>query len=238
MSTTVVRFIEVRDKETGKWHLVQYLVPYSKESWHSTEAMEKYKVVDENGKEWRKTYDYYDNACSLRDAYLSNRGWRTQDFSSRGFPTDMSDELNEIVTAHDAEVKAEQEKEMEHQKESGTNLPQWMFSDYWYNKSYVTLSELEDLFDKEMKDWKTRVLKMQTMITTNEKMREILSILKKEEYKPDEDQYTDEDLNALFDEDLWDILSIQRECYYISKTVDEVMGIYNDDDIRMVYYFE
>ena len=88
MSTTVTRFIEIRDKD-GKWHLLNWGVEKSfASSGHNVvNTLETYdKAIN--------IYDSFsDNACTIR-SYLNDQfEFYGTNFKNRGVPEDASEEL-------------------------------------------------------------------------------------------------------------------------------------------------
>ena len=129
MSIYVSRYIEVKNKD-GKWELLTFLYPFGYNYQREPD-------VAIGKKEYNIFNHTCDNACSLRQFLASRRhSWKDYGFGDRGFPTDMSEELKEYFRV---EYETPKDDESEHH-------------DYRYNKSYVYLNELIELYNKERKD--------------------------------------------------------------------------------------
>lgn len=237
MSTYVSRYIEVKNKD-GKWEWLRFQYPFKKEfSWSKPDI-----VID--GKEFTVFRDTCNNACFLREYLVSGRyAFHDNGLGDRGFPTDMSEELKEYFK--------------ENYENNG--IP-----DYRYNKSYVSLNELINVYKKEKKELIDRYLKslkdreyskfhkkldrllkvsslMMEGLNEEDKEKEIKktnNLLKKKKNEEDnEDEATyEEDMEYLL-ESFNEIESIKDEYTYTWRLVDEIYGWIDDNDIRIVFYF-
>ena len=240
MSTHVSRYIEVKNKN-GKWELLRFYYPFTS-NYYKPDI-----ILD--GKEYNEFNCTCDNACYLRE-FLGSRGWTWKDhgLGDRGFPTDMSDELKEYF-----------KKEFETPRDGETKC-----YDYRYNKSYVYLDELYNVYKKEKKEWTDRFLKrlkeheydmfhkkldrllqvssiMMDNLTDDEKEKEkkttdrLLKTSKKQ--NNEDDFYSFQEEMEEFDELFREIESIKNEYIYTWRLVDEIYGYKEDNEIRIVYYF-
>ena len=227
MSTYVSRYIEVKNKE-GEWELLSFLFPFGK--GYSTKP-----DVSLEGQDYEKFNCVCNNACSLR-GYLASNYFDKCPFDNRGFPTDMSNELQEYfkVTYDTSET------------------------DYRYNKSYVMLSELYALYKEKESEWKKRYLekiKQHEYELFHNKLDRLLDLTMKQ-FPLDEkenkktkkiikDGVENKDDIYSFNEDMEEyeeiyeeIMSIRDEYMFTWKLVDAMYSYKNDDEIRIVYYFE
>lgn len=233
MSTYVSRFIEVKSND-GKWVLLKFYYPFGHNYYRNPDI--------EIGDMKLNTFTHIcNNACTLRE-YLHNNGWGCFNgcsFGNRGFPDDMSDELKSILN-----------KEIEGSER-----------DYRYNKSYCTLNELWALYESEMSKIKNDLFKTiyeYQYKAVNQKLDRLLELsfadkstlekIEKEEKKTkkllskkkkdDEDETTFEGELEWVKEDYDNIQSIKNEYNFIWRLVDEIFGYKDDNEIRIVYYFE
>ena len=241
MSTYVSRYIEVKNKD-GNWELLTFLYPFGYNYQREPDVAigkKKYNIFNHT----------CDNACLLRE-YLTSRhhAWKDYGFGDRGFPSDMSEELKEYFK-YEYEIPKDNEEKCH---------------DYRYNKSYVHLDELINLYIEEKNKLFKQVLrriqefeynkfheKLNRLIqvssllmnkenlTDEEKEKEVKKNNKvlKNKKEDNDDYYSFEEEMEEFDEMFNEIMSIKNEYVYTWKLVDEIYGYMDDHDIRIVYYF-
>lgn len=209
-------FIEFKDREESKWKLLSYLVPEHKRRFHYEDEEDKKDIVIIEGEEYRKVYND-DIQGRARDVFSEN-----DEISNRGFPTDMSEELDAIL-----------KKEIE-----GDDR------DWRWGKSYATLLELRDIYKQEYNEAFERYMKrcmdsrfdyinsrfdrMERLLEQN-KVAKLKPFEKEEEWFDDEDSWEKESLN--------DAMWFGQWLYGINELVDFATGgWYSSDEIRIVCY--
>ena len=216
-----------------KWHLVKYWVLNNPHS-HT----DKFEIISDNkGKqeEVKKISEYCDNGGSIRDVYLSRWYEDTYNIINRGIPEDCSEETRKELCLDDK---------------------------YIYNRTYVLLSELYSIYNREIENFKNKIkttIFNDQLKTIDKKIDKIYSKLNGEETEPevesemepdtevnemsddtdyDTESYDyEENIDSLFDEPFNDIQTLNDEIVIIHRLVDEIYGYISSDNIRINYYF-
>lgn len=172
---------------------------------------------------------------NLNKDYFSDRGWNEAPFTGRGFPADMSEGFKKLLDKHQEEVE-------ESKKIFG--------SDWWYDKSWLTLAELEEFsrneIAKKKNDVKTIYHKMWFSSLDN-KLNLLLKAnnIEVEKKKKEDNDFLDEGYNdqdlAEYEESLDDAIMLDEELTHIMFMVEAMCGEgdewYSNENIRIIYYF-
>ena len=209
-------FIEFKDKEESKWKLLSYLIPENKRRFHYEDEEDKKDIVIVDGEEYRKVYSD-DIQGRARDIFSEN-----DDISNRGFPTDLSGELDELL-----------KKEIE-----GDDR------DWRWGKSYASLSELREIYKQEYNEAFEKYMKRRMdsrfdyinsrfdrmeRLLEQKKVAKLKPFEKEEEWFDDEDSWEKESINCA----MW----FGQWLHGINKLVNFATGgWYNSDEIRIVCY--
>lgn len=229
MSTYLTRFLEVKNKETGKWELVKCykkfykMQVYTKEGW-----IDNKPDFTVNGRDMEiKPYYALNNACSLRqyfsDSYANEFTDEDYGFSDRGMPEDISEELKDYLT---------KEKERDH---------------YW-GLTHCTLKELIDVMNQEKKLY---FEKIKTKIQGNskdelvarldhilEEMNKPLENRQKFKAEEKEEEYYEDSLEYLYEEMCWGWESLNDEVTRIQYILDELNNFWEgESNARIIVYF-
>ena len=216
-----------------KWHLVKYWVLNNPHS-HA----DKFEIIsNNNGKQEKvkKISEYCDNGGSIRDVYLSRWYEDTYNIINRGIPEDCSEETRKELCLDDK---------------------------YIYNRTYVLLSELYSIYNREIENFKNKIkttILNDQLKTIDKKIDKIYSKLNGEDAEPEVESdmepepevnemsdYTDydtegydyeENIDSLFDEPFNDIQTLNDEIVIIHRLVDEIYGYISSENIRINYYF-
>jgi hypothetical protein len=240
MSTYVTRFIEIKNKDTGKWELLKWTAPAKLDDWEH----ENRGSVDVNGEEHHIRCSFSDNACTIRSYLNDNWSFVSKRFKDRGVPDDASEELKKVFADETAPG------------DDGRT--------YSYNYSYYTLDELEELYDELSKQaWDS--IKREILYANNNsielKLNKILANQHKQAdttvpvntlktfYLPDDDfekklkEYKNSDEDNLhyvkdtFYEVVDDLLGVRAEIVTVHALTYHLAGYFRDD-IRITFYFE
>ena len=209
-------FIEFKDKEDSKWKLLSYLIPEHKRRFHYEDKEDKKDIVIVDGEEYRKVYsdDIQERA---RDIFSEN-----DEISNRGFPSDMSEELNEIL-----------KKEIE-----GDDR------DWRWGKSHASLLELRDIYKQEYNEAFERYMKrrmdsrfdyINSRFDRMERLLEQKKVAKLKPFEKEEEWFDDKD--SWEKESLNDAMWFGQWLYGINELVDFATGgWYSSNEIRIVCY--
>lgn len=199
------------------WHLVKYWSDY-KYGYHDTsKPADLYLKAGETLKAVKEITDFCDNGGSIRDKYLST--WYDYNIKGRGLAPDMDEETKKVMHVDE--------------KDYGC-----------YGYTYVLLSELETIYEKDMESFKNDIkeyFNKEEHKTINKKLDKIYNKLTGEPIPENTDEQIDEEdiqtFDYLFDEVFWEIQTLNAEIIKIYHTVDQIYGFIPEDRIRINYYF-
>lgn len=223
MSVDLTYYIEFKDKDDPEWKLLSYLIPKHKRRWHRDEDDEDTVIMD-NGDRYELVH--YDSIQGTpRDLFSEN-----DEISSRGFPKDISKELDSIL-----------EKEYE---KYAVDYGDGEKRDWRWGKSYALLSELYSIYKQEYNEAFERYMKRRMdsrfdyingrfdrmeRLLEQKKVAKLKPFEKEEEWFDDEDSWEKESLN--------DAMWFGKWLYGINTLVDFATGgWYSPDEIRVVCY--
>ena len=229
MSTYLTRFLEIKNKKTGKWELVKcYKKFYKTQIYVDGKWIDNKPDFTVNGRDMSiKPYYSCDNACSLRqyfsDSYANEFTDEDYGFSDRGMPDDISEELKDYLT---------KEKD-----EDG----------YW-GLTHCTLKELIDVMNQEKKLY---FEKIKNKIQGNgkdelvarldhilEEMNKPLENRQKFKAEEKEEEYYEDSLEYLYEEMCWGWESLNDEVTRIQYILDELNNFWEgESNARIIVYF-
>jgi hypothetical protein len=226
---------EVDEKDVPvKWELVK---------WYANNKNGYVKYLDSNDEKTIGKYkanvtgnetvlsehtSYCNNGGIIRDNYIGH-GWNRSDaFSDRGYPDDMSDELAELLKD----------------------------DKYIWGKTYVGLDEWIDERNKLVEEFKTHLIEAMSdnyfteilgrldnlEILLKDPFAKVQTKKKKKKCNSLNDKFGDDDkpliptMKYLFDYDFWDIVELSREINFAYRLCEEIYGFVPERDIRIVYY--
>lgn len=229
MSTYLTRFLEVKNKETGKWELVKC---YKK--FYKTQIYVDGKWVDNepdftvNGRDMAiKPYYACDNACSLRqyfsDSWANEFTDENYELNERGMPDDISEELENYLTKEKDEYG------------------------YW-GLTHCTLKELIDVMNQEKKLY---FEKIKNKIQGNskdelvarldhilEEMNKPLENRQKFKAEEKEEEYYEDSLEYLYEEMCWGWESLSDEVTRIQYILNKLNNYWEgESNVRIIVYF-
>lgn len=217
-------FIEFKDREESNWKLLSYLIPEHKRRYHHENDEDREDIVVIEGEDYRKVYEDSIQG-TIRDLFSSN-----DDISNRGFPTDISEELDDVL-----------KKEYE---EYAVDYGDGEKRDWRWGKSYALLSELYAIYKQEYNEAFERYMKrrmdsrfdyINSRFDRMERLLEQKKVAKLKPFEKEEEWFDDED--SWEKESLNDAMWLGEWLYGINKLVDFATGgWYSSDEIRIVCY--
>lgn len=151
---------------------------------------------------------FYDTGGKITSYYLSRWEKNYEKYKERGIPEDTDPELKEIL------------------KNNG------------YNHTWFLVSELEQILDLEIERFKTKVIERSKQDLILEKLQKIEDlVLKRESDVSPQDLDPEETLEYLFEDDIWNLLSLQEELGKIEILAEQFSNVWKKEDIRVHYYF-
>lgn len=242
MSTYVTRFVEIKNRETGKWELVKWLTKKSQ-----SDPQEGQEIREVNGEEMVVNDHFVDSAFGIRDYLRDVWEYMGTHFKDRGVPDDASEELKAAFAEH---------------TKPGEDGQQWT-----YNHSYYLLSELEELSEKEVDfGWKSIEREVNAIGESDIKalLRTVISnqaliagmrpeaggasvaerIKESVPKKPENSEGTDgNDILRYVRETYYEIVDsiqgVQREVNNIYNIVFNCLGTYKlSEEVRVTFYFD
>lgn len=228
MGTYLTRFIEIKNKETGKWELIKRFRKHFKIDWEFKDYWkDNHPNFTVEGQEMAiKPYYACDNACNLRqyfsDSWANEFTDKDYGLRDRGMPEDISDELKEYL-----------EKEYETSK-------------YW-GLTWCTHHELVEMCFSEQKAFFETLVKLIKKEGENKVADQLdhivanmnLPIDQRTKFVPKEvDEEEEEGVQYHIDEMIWGFRSIDDELTRIDYILDDLNNHWNRDDVRIILYFE
>ena len=217
-------FIEFKDREESNWKLLSYLIPEHKRRYHHENDEDREDIVVIEGEDYRKVYEDSIQG-TIRDLFSSN-----DDISNRGFPTDISEELDDVL-------KKEFEK-------YAVDYGDGEKRDWRWGKSYALLSELYAIYKQEYNEAFERYMKrrmdsrfdyINSRFDRMERLLEQKKVAKLKPFEKEEEWFDDED--SWEKESLNDAMWLGEWLYGINKLVDFATGgWYSSEEIRIVCY--
>lgn len=251
MSSYANFFIEVKNKENGKWELLKGYYPFVQKEYTDYELDMPVKKLSEPdlicadgsgltkmGRLWRQG--------TVRDLF-SRSYFNDTELADRGFPADMSEDAKAYFDAKLKKIEDENEAYFAKYGQKKTWGGKW-----WWGESYVTLSELEGIFDKKLEKWKNDLKKYYSKKLTNSilvkkndelynlvnKVLETVGGKPKKERKVVTDKEEIDDVEGyidyLLDEEIWDLFQIHS----FFTSVNDITEILTNDgaSVRLIVW--
>ena len=223
MSVDLTYYIEFKDKEDSEWKLWSYLIPKHKKKYYRDEDDEDTVVLDD-GRKYELVY--WDSIQGMpRNLFSEN-----EDISGRGFPSDISEELDKIL-------KKKYEK-------YAVDYGDGEKRDWRWGKSYALLSELYSIFKQEYNEAFERYMKrrmdsrfdyINSRFDRMERLLEQKKVAKLKPFEKEEEWFDDED--SWEKESLNDAMWFGNWLYSIKERVNfSTDGWYNSEEIRIIVY--
>lgn len=223
MSVDLTYYIEFKDKEDSEWKLLSYLIPKHKKRYYRDEDDEDTAVLDD-GRKYELVYQDSIQGTP-RNLFSEN-----EEISGRGFPTDISEELDKIL-------KKEYEK-------YAVDYGDGEKRDWRWGKSYALLSELYSIFKQEYNEAFERYMKrrmdsrfdyINSRFDRMERLLEQKKVAKLKPFEKEEEWFDDED--SWEKESLNDAMWFGNWLYSIKERVNfSTDGWYNSEEIRIIVY--
>lgn len=227
MGTYLTRFLEIKNKKTGKWELVKrYKKFYKTQIYVDDKWVDNEPDFTVNGRNMSiKPYYACGNACSLRqyfsDGYANEFTDEDYGLGGRGMPDDISEELKNYLTKE---------------------------KDYYWNLTYCTLKELIDVINQEKKLY---FEKIKNKIQGNgkdelvarldyilEEMNKPLENRQKFKSEKKEKEHYEDSLEYLYEEMCWGWESLNDEVTRIQYILDELNNFWEgESNARIIVYF-
>lgn len=227
MSTYLTRFLEIKNKETGKWELVKrYKKFYKTQIYVDDKWIDNEPDFTVNDRDMSiKPYYACGNACSLRqyfsDGYANEFTDEDYGLGGRGMPDDISEELKNYLTKE---------------------------KDYYWNLTYCTLKELIDVMNQEKKLY---FEKIKNKIQGNgkdelvarldhilEEMNKPLENRQKFKSEKKEKEHYENSIEYLYEEMCWGWESLNDEVTRIQYILDELNNYWEgESNARIIVYY-
>lgn len=166
-------------------------------------------------------YEYLDNGGIIRDEYISSCSWGNHmNFSDRGFPKDMSDELKKILDDD--------------------------YNKYCWGGTYVTLKEWSQAYHERLEKFKKEInerYEKKYKDELNAKLDNLLLLAqgkeikkpKKKKEEDEEEEWHEDTLDYMWEDPFYDLRMIDGEMDR-ANDLTEHFGYLSNEDIRIIYY--
>ena len=218
-------FVRTNEKIPKVWKLVKFYSNYDVKNRIISDSDGEHPIFASdgvvNGEKVSSSVEWCNNGGYIRDNYISTNGWESQSFTGRGIPSDISEEAAKLMAPEKDELFG---------------------CDYKHSRTWVTLSEWEELYNKKFEEFKRKISELyssKNADSINKKLNIVLNRLGVET-KEFNNEYCDE---AEQKEYIWGELfeelrtigdEISRNVALAEQFLD---GVYVDyDDVRILYY--
>ena len=218
-------FVRTNEKIPKVWKLVKFYSDYDVKNKIILDSTGEHPMLVPdgvvNGEKVSSSVEWDNNGGYIRDNYISTNGWDSQSFTGRGIPSDISEEAAKLMAP---------EKDI-------------LFGcDCKHSRTWVTLTEWEELYNKKLKEFKYEIFKFysnKNADSINKKLNIVLNKLGVETEEFENENYDEgeqeeyiwgelfEELTAIADE-------ISRNVALAEQFLDGVYGDY--DNVRILYY--
>ena len=218
-------FVRTNEKIPKVWKLVKFYSNYDvKNIIVSDSDGEHPKFAPDgvvNGEKVSSSIEWDNNGGYIRDNYISTNGWDSQSFTGRGIPSDISEEAAKLMAP---------EKDV-------------LFGcDCKHSRTWVTLAEWEELYNKKFKEFKHEIFKFyssKNADSINKKLNIVLNKLGVETEEFENENYDEgEQEEYIWGELFEELIAISDE---ISRNVALAEQFLNNayihyNDVRILYY--
>lgn len=218
-------FVRTNEKIPKVWKLVKFYSDYDVKNKIILDSTGEHPMFAPdgivNGEKVSSSVEWDNNGGYIRDNYISTNGWDSQSFTGRGIPSDISEEAAKLMAP---------EKDV------------LLGCDCKHSRTWVTLAEWEELYNKKFKEFKHEIFKFyssKNADSINKKLNIVLNKLGVETEELENENYDEaeqeeyiwgelfEELTAIGDE-------ISRNVALAEQFLDGVYGDY--DNVRILYY--
>ena len=219
-------FVRTNEKIPTKWELVKFYSNYDVKNSIVFDALGEHPAFEPDGDIHEEKVSLTDKWCNnggcIRDNFISTHGWDLQKFTGRGIPDDISEEAAKLMAPEKDDLFG---------------------CDYKHSRTWVTLSEWEELYNKKFKEFKHKLCELYTNKNSDSINHKLNLILKKLEIENKDDKHENKNYDVEEEELIWgelfdELISISNEISYNSALAEQFLDetYVNYDDVRILYY--
>lgn len=218
-------FVRTNEKIPKVWKLVKFYSNYDVKNRIVSDSDGEHPIFVSdgivNGEKVSSSVEWCNNGGYIRDNYISINGWESQSFTGRGVPSDISEEAAKLMAPEKDELFG---------------------CDYKHSRTWVTLSEWEELYNKKFEEFKRKISELyssKNADSINKKLNIVLNRLGVETEEFKNEYYDEGEQEEYIWEELFEELraiddEISRNVALAEQFLD---GVYVDyDDVRILYY--
>ena len=218
-------FVRTNEKIPKVWKLVKFYSNYDVKNRIVSDSDGEHPIFVSdgivNGEKVSSSVEWCNNGGYIRDNYISTNGWESQSFTGRGVPSDISEEAAKLMAPEKDELFG---------------------CDYKHSRTWVTLSEWEELYNKKFEEFKRKISELyssKNADSINKKLNIVLNRLGVETEESKNEYYDEGEQEEYIWEELFEELraiddEISRNIALAEQFLD---GVYVDyDDVRILYY--
>ena len=218
-------FVRTNEKIPKVWKLVKFYSNYDVKNRIVSDSDGEHPIFASdgivNGEKVSSSVEWCNNGGYIRDNYISTNGWESQSFAGRGIPSDISEEAAKLMAPEKDELFG---------------------CDYKHSRTWVTLSEWEELYNKKFEEFKRKISELyssKNADSINKKLNIVLNRLGVETEEFKNEYYDEGEQEEYIWEELFEELraiddEISRNVALAEQFLD---GVYVDyDDVRILYY--
>lgn len=218
-------FVRTNEKIPKVWKLVKFYSNYDVKNRIVSDSDGEHPIFVSdgivNGEKVSSSVEWCNNGGYIRDNYISTNGWESQSFTGRGIPSDISEEAAKLMAPEKDELFG---------------------CDYKHSRTWVTLSEWEELYNKKFEEFKRKISELyssKNADSINKKLNIVLNRLGVETKEFNNEYYDEGEQEEYIWEELFEELraiddEISRNVALAEQFLD---GVYVDyDDVRILYY--
>lgn len=218
-------FVRTNEKIPKVWKLVKFYSNYDVKNRIVSDSDGEHPIFVSdgivNGEKVSSSVEWCNNGGYIRDNYISTNGWESQSFTGRGIPSDISEEASKLMAPEKDELFG---------------------CDYKHSRTWVTLSEWEELYNKKFEEFKRKISELyssKNADSINKKLNIVLNRLGVETEESKNEYYDEGEQEEYIWEELFEELraiddEISRNVALAEQFLD---GVYVDyDDVRILYY--
>ena len=218
-------FVRTNEKIPKVWKLVKFYSNYDVKNRIVSDSDGEHPIFVSdgivNGEKVSSSVEWCNNGGYIRDNYISTNGWESQSFTGRGIPSDISEEAAKLMAPEKDDLFG---------------------CDYKHSRTWVTLSEWEELYNKKFEEFKRKISELyssKNADSINKKLNIVLNKLGVETEELKNEYYDEGEQEEYIWEELFEELraiddEISRNVALAEQFLD---GVYVDyDDVRILYY--
>ena len=218
-------FVRTNEKIPKVWKLVKFYSNYDVKNRIVSDSDGEHPIFASdgvvNGEKVSSSVEWCNNGGYIRDNYISTNGWESQSFTGRGIPSDISEEAAKLMAPEKDDLFG---------------------CDYKHSRTWVTLSEWEELYNKKFEEFKRKISELyssKNADSINKKLNIVLNRLGVETKEFNNEYYDEGEQEEYIWGELFEELrtigdEISRNVALAEQFLD---GVYVDyDDVRILYY--